>query len=1047
MDASISALIGQQVGQYEVRDVVGEGGMGIVYRAQDRLSGDMVALKCVTAAPSMLHFTSIASDASTDSLRLALAQEFQTLASLRHPNIISVLDYGFDTTGKPYFTMDYLPAAQTILEVSQDKSPQQRIDLLVQVLQALNYLHRRGILHRDLKPANILVTDGQVRVLDFGLAVQQGQKVGISGTFAYMAPEVLREEPVTEASDLYSVGVIAYEMFAGAPPFKAESVSQTITNILTRPPAMSILDVPMPIRAVVERLLAKDPAARYARASDVIAALHQAAGLPAPSESADIRESFLQAAAFVGREVEMGRLMAAMRAAMGIDRRSPQGSLWLIGGESGVGKSRLIEELRSRALVAGMAVLCGQAISEGGGSYEMWRAPIRRLAIRSSVSAQEASVLKPLVRDIDMLLGIDVPDAPTLDGKAEMERLTSVLVSLFRRQTQPVLLLLEDLHWAGESLAILEAIAGVVDGLPLFIVGSYRADEMPNLPASFPRASTVQLQRLAAESIAALSYSMLGEGGRSAQVLDLLNRETEGNAFFLVEVVRALAEEAGGLEAVGKGSLPDVVLAGGVQAVITRRLARVPDWGRSLLEAAAVAGRQIDMAVLQRLAQARGVDVNAWLLACADVAVLDLADGGWRFAHDKLREAALRAIPAERLPALHREAAEAIEAEHPGSEAHLAALAEHWNKAGEPEKEQRASSLAGDYALRTSAFEQALGFLQRSISLLPENGGGRSRIQLLLKLAETQQYLDNYEAASAYLHQAIERANFSSDPTVEANALFRLSHIAALRGDYEVSHQHASTALVLARGLGDAQTLGRVLFVYGDPRSRKLSIDQVIAALEESLTLTRQTGDVTQELYTLNRLGAVLQTEQQFEASEQYLRECRTRALEVGNRERAVIALVNLGASAWYQGQFEAAYNAYKEAAEVARQTVNKSNINTAVNNLGLAAAVLGKLTEARACFIEGLQISQQTGSAYGALTNIMGLSAIKAAEGEPLDGLGWLGLVWHHPASTESLRQDIGLLREHFWKSFTDAAFEAAMATGKDLDLDTLTREVLETD
>jgi tetratricopeptide (TPR) repeat protein len=883
-----------------------------------------------------------------------------------------------------------------------------------------------------------------VRVLDFGLAVQQGQKVGISGTFAYMAPEVLREESVTETSDLYSVGVIAYEMFAGAPPFKAESVSQTISNILTKSPAMSILDVPTPIRAVIERLLAKDPRARYARASDVIAALHEAAGLPAPSESADIRESFLQAAAFVGREIEMGRLLAAMNAAKGTDGRKPKGSLWLIGGESGVGKSRLIDELRSRALVAGMAVLRGQAISEGGGSYEMWRKPIRWLAIRSAVNAQEASVLKPIIPDIDTLLGIDVPDAPTLDGKAELERLTSMLVGMFRRQTQPVLLLLEDLHWAGESLAILEAIASVVDDLPLFIVGSYRADETPNLSALLPRASAIQLQRLAVESIAALSYSMLGEGGRNPQVLDLLTRETEGNAFFLVEVVRALAEEAGGLEAVGRGSLPDVVLAGGVHAVIARRLARVPEWGTSLLEAAAVAGRQIDIAVLQRLAKPRGVDINAWLLSCADVAVLDLADGGWRFAHDKLREAARRVIPADRLPDLHREVAEAIEAEYPASEAHLAALAEHWNKAGDTQKEQRASTLAGDYALRTSAFEQALGFLQRSVSLLPENGGGRLRIQLLLKLAETQQYLDNYQAASDYLKQAIERANFSSDPTVEANALFRLSHIAALRGDYEVSHQHASTALVLARGLGDAQTLGRVLFVYGDPRSRKLSIEEVIAALEESLKLTRQTGDVTQELYTLNRLGAVLQTEQQFEASEKYLRECRTRALEVGNRERAVIALVNLGASAWYQGQFEAAYSAYQEAADVARQTVNKVNINTAVNNLGLAAAVLGKLTEARMCFIEGLEISRQTGSAYGALANIMGLSAIKAAEGEPLEGLRWLGLVWYHPASTESLRQDIGLLRQHFWKSFTDAAFEASVAAGKELELDAVVRDIL---
>jgi serine/threonine protein kinase len=167
--------------RYRIVDQIGSGSMGVVHRAVDRLSGDAVALKWVTVPGNGLQFASLA---TISDFRLALAQEFKTLASLRHPHIISVLDYGFvrdpsqgDGRPHPFFTMTLLDGARTILEAGQGQSQGTKIDLLIQVLQALAYLHRCGILHRDLKPANVLVTAGpleevwgQVKVLDFSLS-------------------------------------------------------------------------------------------------------------------------------------------------------------------------------------------------------------------------------------------------------------------------------------------------------------------------------------------------------------------------------------------------------------------------------------------------------------------------------------------------------------------------------------------------------------------------------------------------------------------------------------------------------------------------------------------------------------------------------------------------------------------------------------------------------------------------------------------------------------------------------------------------------------
>ena len=231
--------------RYQLEEQLGRGGMGAVYRAYDRLSRETVALKRVITPTTHLQFASRQSNDSAAStsgvLRIALAQEFHTLASLRHPNIIRVLDYGFDDERLPYLTMDLLPAPRPLVEAGQGAPLETKINLLVQMLQALAYLHRRNVIHRDLKPDNVAVVRengaDRVRVLDFGLALtpeylNAGGGSDAAGTLAYMAPEVLQGDYATEASDLYAVGVMAYEMLVGTHPFASGSNVEMIKKVI-----------------------------------------------------------------------------------------------------------------------------------------------------------------------------------------------------------------------------------------------------------------------------------------------------------------------------------------------------------------------------------------------------------------------------------------------------------------------------------------------------------------------------------------------------------------------------------------------------------------------------------------------------------------------------------------------------------------------------------------------------------------------------------------------------------------------------------------------
>ncbi len=740
--------------RYLLHEELGSGGMGSVYRATDRLTGQMVALKHVTVRQEQQH---LLSRGDSSDYRLALAQEFKTLASLRHPNIISVLDYGFDESNQPYFTMELLEGGQNILECGLSLDLRKQVSLLVQVLQALSYLHRRGIVHRDLKPDNVLVIDGDVKVLDFGLAAAQEylkstEDEHVAGTLAYLAPEMLQGSSASVASDLYAVGIILYQLIAKKHPFDVDTTTSLVHDIVYTQPNIDTLGLDPRLSLVLARLLSKQPENRYPDARTLMEALADASDQPIQYETASTRESFLQAAHFVGREAEMERLSGALKQAI-----EGESSIWLIGGESGVGKSRLIEELRTLALVQGVLAIRGGAVSYGSRPYQLWNDVLRRLVLEIDLEDAEASVLKTLVPDIETLIERTVPDAIELEPQAAQDRLVSTIEAMLRRQKQPLAIFLEDIQWAGSESILLLGRLSRLTRIPLMVIGNYRDEEMPNLPKLLPNANVLKLERLPQDSIRALSESMLGQSGRQQQVVDLLERETEGNVFFVVEVVRALAEEAGQLDLVGSKSLPKTVFAGGMRLILQRRLQQVPKEAFPVLQSAAVIGRQLDLPVLHQLYP--DLKEQSWLTSCSDAAVLEVQDDRWRFAHDKLRESLLVDLPADGQRLLHKRVAEAIETVNRDDlSPHYAVLAFHWSKAEIIDKAIDYLEKAGQQALRNYANQEALKFFGDALTLAGKANTREEfirRARWLREIGEAYWGLGNLAALRDHVEQAL----------------------------------------------------------------------------------------------------------------------------------------------------------------------------------------------------------------------------------------------------------------------------------------------------
>ena len=262
------------VGPYALRRELGRGGMSVVYEARDTRTGGEVALKLLSVPP-----TFAAEEA--DRLVARFEREARTMARLSHPNIISVYEVGA-ADGRHFLAMEYL-RGQTLRErLKQSKlSLAEAYAILIQVAGAMDTVHAAGIVHRDIKAANVmLLPDGTAKLLDFGIARSSEEATitnanAVIGTPAYMAPEQVRGEPASAATDLWSLSVLAYEMFAGHAPFGGPIVANVLFQVTSRPPVPAS-HLPKAMQKVLRRTLDKDPARRYPTAAAFVQAVKSA---------------------------------------------------------------------------------------------------------------------------------------------------------------------------------------------------------------------------------------------------------------------------------------------------------------------------------------------------------------------------------------------------------------------------------------------------------------------------------------------------------------------------------------------------------------------------------------------------------------------------------------------------------------------------------------------------------------------------------------------------------------------------------------------------
>ncbi len=327
-------MIGQTLSHYEIVEKLGEGGMGVVYKARDIHLDRFVAIKVLPAETK-----------ADPDRRRRFEQEAKSASALNHPNIITI--YDIDTAGgSDFIAMEYVPGRTLAELIARGRLPRAEVmTYAVQISAALGAAHAVGIVHRDLKPANILVTErGLVKLLDFGLAKLTEAAPGtdsaitvtapvrtepglIVGTVAYMSPEQAEGKKVDARSDIFSFGVVLYEMVTGRRPFIGETGPSTLAAILARepePPSSLVSEVPFELERIVLRCLRKDPQRRWQAMADLTVALQD---LKEEVESGKV--SAVAAAPASARGGRRGRMLAGVLGLVAL-AAAAAGGWWLL---------------------------------------------------------------------------------------------------------------------------------------------------------------------------------------------------------------------------------------------------------------------------------------------------------------------------------------------------------------------------------------------------------------------------------------------------------------------------------------------------------------------------------------------------------------------------------------------------------------------------------------------------------------------------------------------------------------------------------------------
>lgn len=538
--------------RYLIIDKIGEGGMGNVYKVKDTLKNNAVfALKTIKSSVFKKN---------QDFILQRFKKEFEIMTHLKHPNLVRVFDFVTDSSNNCYIVMEYVPGYPLgkILKENSIKSIDRLMNIIVQMLRALEFIHSRNIIYRDIKPDNILISGNNAKLTDFGISdIDRVEKDKIKGTILFMAPEVLSGN-ITHLIDIFSLGAVFYQMITGKLFYEGPSYDlTTIIDIMKdeikflsiRNKALDEIEGDR-LRKIINKMTSFDPGTRYQSCISVISSINELFNKDYPLETMETKESYVLGAPFINRRYELKEMILPLE-----DNHSHEPSLRIFKGQSGSGKSRLLEEFKKYCQLNDILLIDAYSLKNENKAYGVFVPVLRRifLYLDRDTIMKYASFLKRIMPHEDMFKNIALTRIQDIKKEREAicEAVVRILYEFITKMNKRSIITIDDIHLAdSDSMNICRHLIRSMNDSEyknslLRSIYLTISDEKTEI-LDYSRDHFIDIRPFSREDVKEYISRLFGYRNLDDSLkkkIDDIHQQVGGNPYFLEEVIKILVQK------------------------------------------------------------------------------------------------------------------------------------------------------------------------------------------------------------------------------------------------------------------------------------------------------------------------------------------------------------------------------------------------------------------------------------------------------------------------------------------------------------------------